>query len=62
MKKKYKKVNLYDVDWLLSNGHCYRTTINVTMEQIKEMKITAKALGETIRYSKSGTKLEEYYV
>lgn len=61
MKKKVIKVKLYDVDWL-RNGFCYRTTINVTKEQLKDIRETAKALGESIRYFHSGTRLDEYTI
>lgn len=47
-----KKQTTYWVDWYTSSGFCYRSTHGVTMEQIKEMKKLAKALGETIKYEK----------
>ena len=46
-----RKINTYWVDWYIGNW-CYRSTHGVTWEQVKEMKKTAKMLGETIKYTK----------
>ena len=46
-----RKANTYWVDWYRDNW-CYRSTHGVTWEQVKEMKKTAKMLGETIKYTK----------
>ena len=41
----------YWVDWY-RDGWCYRSTHGATWEHVKEMKKLAKALGETIKYTK----------
>ena len=60
MRKRYKNIKRYDVDWI-RNGFCYRTTTNCTFEQVKEMRKTAKLLGEKIEYTYSHTEKIEYY-
>jgi hypothetical protein len=55
-----KIVKIYDVDWILSNGHCYRTTTGCTWEQVKECRKTAKLLGETIKHTYSHSIKYEY--
>ena len=40
---------LYDIDWILSNGHCYRSSHSLTKERLDDARKTAKALGETIK-------------
>lgn len=59
-KKRFVTEKIYEVDWFLSNGHCYRTTTNVTWEGVKDMKKTAKLLGETISYTHVKTNKYEY--
>lgn len=48
MKKVIRK-RIYNVNWV-RNGFCYHTTTECTMEDIKDMKKVAKALGEKIEY------------
>ena len=55
MTSKRVKMNLYDIDYILPNGHCYRTTSNATWSGVREAKKLAKMLGETIRYEKTCT-------
>lgn len=45
-KKKYYTVNWY------RNGFCYRTTVNVPYENLKDCRCTAKLLGEKIEIEK----------
>lgn len=59
MRKRYKNIKKYDVDWI-RNGFCYRTTTNCTFEQVKECRRTAKLLGEKIEYTYSHTEKYEY--
>lgn len=40
---------VYDIDWILSNGFCYRSTLNLTKGQLNDARRTAKVLGETIK-------------
>ena len=40
---------VYDIDWILSNGHCYRSCNNLTKEKLDNARKIAKALGETIK-------------
>lgn len=49
-KKKY-----YTVDWY-RNGFCYRTTVNVPYENLKDCRRTAKLLGEKIEIEKQNEK------
>ena len=58
VKKVY--VQYYCVDWILSNGHCYRTTDGMTWKDVLEAKRTAKMLGETIKYEKTERKCYNY--
>jgi hypothetical protein len=60
-RKIVRKKKIYDVDWYLSGtDYCYRTTLNVTWEQVKEIKRTAKFLGERVEVKYSHTKEEVY--
>lgn len=58
-KKRFVTEEIYEVDWF-RNGFCYRTTTNVTWEGVKDMKKTAKLLGETISYTHVRTNKYEY--
>ena len=49
-----RKANTYWVDWYRDDW-CYRSTHGVTWEKVKEMKKTAKMLGETIKYTEPST-------
>ena len=40
---------VYDIDWILSNGHCYRSSHSLTKERLDDARKTAKALGEKIK-------------
>lgn len=40
---------VYDIDWILSNGHCYRSSWGLTKERLDDARKTAKALGEKIK-------------
>jgi hypothetical protein len=46
-----KKENLYWVD-MYSDGYCYRSVHSCTWEEVKQIRKTAKMLGETIKYEK----------
>lgn len=60
-RKIIRKKKIYDVDWYLKDtDYCYRTTINVTWEQVKVFKRIAKMLGEKIDVRYSHTKEEVY--
>ena len=48
---------IYTVDWYTSGGFCYRTTTECTWENVREMKLIAKALGETIKYEYAYTRV-----
>jgi hypothetical protein len=51
MAKKIVRYKLYSVDWYNSYGFCYRTTNDCRWEDVLNCKRTAKALGDTIKYS-----------
>lgn len=38
---------LYDINWL-TNGFCYRTSLNLTKEDLDNARKTARLLGEKI--------------
>ena len=38
----------YNIDWI-SNGFCYRTTMDCPYSYVKNARRVAKALGETIK-------------
>lgn len=40
---------VYDIDWILSNGHCYRSSHSLTREKLNDARRTARALGEKIK-------------
>lgn len=40
---------IYAVNWY-NNGFCYRTTTGCKWDDVKRLRRTAKALGETITY------------
>ena len=60
MAKRFITEKRYNVDWYLSNGHCYRTTTDVPYSEIKNMRQTAKMLGETIKIEYVRTVKYEY--
>lgn len=51
MAKKEKKPVTYTVDWL-TNGFCYRTTVGVPKDELKNYRATAKLIGDTLRIEK----------
>jgi hypothetical protein len=40
---------VYDIDWILTNGHCYRSSHSLTREKLNDARRTARALGEKIK-------------
>lgn len=40
---------VYDIDWILSNGHNYRSNYGLTKEQLDNARKIARALGEKIK-------------
>ena len=48
---KTKKPVTYQVDWI-RNGWCYRTTVGVPKDALKDYRATAKALGEKLEITK----------
>ena len=42
---------VYDIDWILSNGHCYRSSHSLTREKLNDARRTARALGEKIKFT-----------
>lgn len=59
MKKKVIKEKRYTVDCICGN-HCYATHTNCKWDDVKRLKATAKALGETIKYKHTDTVTYEY--
>jgi len=59
MGKPYSKKNLYWVYCINKSGFCYASHSNCEWEQVKELRKTAKLLGETIEHEKVGVR--EYY-
>lgn len=49
--KRQKKPITYQVDWL-RNDFCYRTTVGVPKEDLKNIRATAKCLGEKVKITK----------
>lgn len=62
MRKKVINKKLYDVDWILSNGHCYKTTRNCMWEDVVRYRKVAKMLGETIKYYHVHTAKYVYFI
>jgi len=54
-KKRYIQKTYYDIDFISSGGHCYRTLSNVPYSEIKNYRKLAKTLGETIKATKTDT-------
>lgn len=60
-RKIVRKKKIYDVDWYLrGTDYCYRSTYNVTWEQVKDIRRTAKMLGERVDVKYSHTIEEDY--
>ena len=36
---------LYDIDWILSNGHCYRSSHSLTKERLDDARKNCKSIG-----------------
>ena len=59
MARRTIKVRIYMAHWY-RNGFCYRTTTNCTKDDIKNLKDTAKMLGETIKTELQEIRTYEY--
>ena len=53
-KKRFVTEKRYNVEWY-SNGFCYRTILDVPFEEVKNMRLTAKLLEETIKIEHTKT-------
>ena len=63
MKKIVRKQKRYDCDFYTKYGDIpYRTSLNMTWEQVKEAKENAKLIGEKVIHSYSHTEEYVYYV
>ena len=51
----------YDIDYITSGGHCYRTQLDCPWSEVLSAKRTAKLLGEKIEYTFSHTRVNVYY-
>lgn len=61
-RKLIRKTKIYNVDWYLSNGFCYRTTTKCKWADVLQCKKVAAMLGETIKYEHVDTIIDEYII
>lgn len=59
MKRRVISIKYYTVHWI-SNGFCYRTTLDVPQSELKNMKKVAHVLGESLVVEFSHTEKIEY--